>query len=160
MEKEKINLLEVADVMDFQSEEGKHFLDPLTGEIIYKAHAEEDYHGGDSPNLYDEDEDKEEDPDLDLDEDENQDLIPIPTIDPAKPKKWMEEFARSVKNKNLSKKLLAIAQGKTPGKRFHDALRDNAAEQKKWKEIYTENIVQEARDWIEESHPDLMPTVE
>ncbi len=126
---------ELGFALTWRTDEGRHFLDRQTGEVIA-------WMGADDP------EHSEDDTDAGLAEGR---LIAIDPLPSSVEYGWMAEFAATVADPGLRRRLEDSLGGSRPFRRFKDVLADHPAERERWFAFHDDRVREAAREWLEEN---------
>jgi hypothetical protein len=130
--------------LTWHSDEGGHYLDLTTGEIVARTGHEDD-------------EGSEEEIDAGLAEGRLLAIEPLPS---SVQYDWMSEFAGSVADAALRRLLEVALDGSGAFRRFKDVLADSPAQRGRWFAFRGERLREAAREWLEENgiEPTAPPT--
>lgn len=131
----RIDWEELGFALTWRTDEGRHFLDRETGEVIA-------WTGADDP------EHSEEDLDAGLAEGR---LIAIEPLPSSVEYGWMEEFVETVAAASLRLRLEDALAGRGPFRRFKDVLTGHPAERERWFAFHDERVREAAQEWLEEN---------
>lgn len=128
--------------LTWRTDEGGHYLDLTTGEIITWTGHEDD-------------ERSEDDIDAGLVEGRLIAIEPLPT---SVEYGWMCDFTESVADPGLRKLLEVALNGSGAFRRFKHVLTDDPAERERWFTFHGEQVREAAREWLEEQ--EIEPAIE
>jgi hypothetical protein len=120
--------------LTWRMDEGRHFLDRETGEVIAWT--------------VDDPEDSEEDLDARLAQGR---LIAIDPLPSSVEYTWMEEFVETVAAAGLRRRLEDALAGRGPFRRFKHVLGGYPAERERWFAFHDERVREAAREWLEDN---------
>jgi hypothetical protein len=130
----RIDWEELGFALTWRMDEGRHFLDRETGEVIAWT--------ADDP------EQSEEDLDARLAQGR---LIAIEPLPSSVTYPWMEEFVETVAAAGLRRRLEDALAGRGPFRRFKDVLGGDPAERARWFAFHDERVRGAAREWLQEN---------
>ncbi len=162
----KVDLSELASILDMHEPELTHYLDLETGDTIVipleirheLEHIYDDYYEDDAeafdlaallPELDYPDWQKEVLLQADQVEKEPHRYAEIPTADSHQGFEDMEDFIESVSHPQLQRRLVQALRGRGPFRAFKDALLNYPAERERWFAFKDERMEQRALDWLE-----------
>ena len=126
------NELEFA--LTWHSDEGGHYLDVTSGQIVAFTGLDDELAEGE----------------IDAGLEEGR-LIPIEPLPSSVEYGWMSEFAASVADAALRRLLEVALNGSGAFRRFKGVLTDFPAQRDRWFAFRTERLRQAAREWLEEN---------
>ncbi len=123
----------------WRTEEGGHYLDLSTGDVVPVTATEDDELG-------------QEEIDAGIAEGR---FLWIDPIESDVQFRWMEEFVGTVESERLRERLVAALRGRRPFRSFKDELGQAPAERERWF-LFQRDCVREAiREWMEENGVEL-----
>lgn len=128
--------------LTWRLDEGGHYLDLTTGEIVSWSGLPDDepWAAGE----------------LDAALNEGR-LIPIEPLASDVEYGWMEEFAASVPDSRLRARLLSDLGRPHPFRRFKDTLAGHPSGRERWFAFHRERVRESAREWLEDVQADSEP---
>ena len=147
-----VNLADLADAMNFRADEFCHYLDTQTGEILFLPDTLHDYPNADEEELLKAFGFIFSDPaeiflSLRVTSDLDRYLVVDP-IDSWEAYRWMEDFARTVEDRDLQRRLDEALQRERPFRGFKDTLFTNERELERWYAYEAAAREEEARMWL------------
>jgi hypothetical protein len=131
----RIDWEELGFALTWRADEGRHFLDRQTGEVIAWTGADDLEHS-------------EEDLDAGLAEGRLMAIDPLPS---SAEYGWMEEFVKTVAAADLRLRLDEALAGRGLFRRFKNVLAGYPAERERWFAFRDERVHEAAQEWLEEN---------
>ncbi len=119
--------------LTWRTDEGGHYLDITTGEVVAFTGLDDELAEGE----------------IEAGLSEGR-LIPIEPLPSSVEYGWMEEFVDSVTNATLRRILDVALAGPGAFRRFKDVLADHPSERKRWFAFRDARVHEAAREWLEE----------
>jgi hypothetical protein len=129
-----IDWSELEMALAWRADEGDHYLDVTTGEVVGFTGLDDDL--------------TEDEVEAGIGEGR---LLPIEPLPSSVEYGWMEEFTSSVTDASLRRLLEFALDGAGAFRRFKDALREAHAERERWFAFRSERLREVAREWLEEN---------
>ncbi len=123
----------------WRMDEGGHYLDLETGEVVTVTASEEDELG-------------QEEIDAGIEEGR---FVWIDPIESPVQFRWMEEFVDTVKSRQLRDRLAAALSGRQPFRRFKDELVDAPSQRERWFLFQRDRVREAIQEWMEENGVEL-----
>jgi len=120
--------------LTWRTDEGGHYLDLTTGEVVVFTGLDDELAEGE----------------IDAGLAEGR-LIAIEPLPSSVEYGWMSEFAHSVADRALRRLLEVALDGSGAFRRFKDVLRDYPADRERWFAFRGERVRKAAREWLEEN---------
>jgi len=75
--------------------------------------------------------------------------VPIPKIESRESYKIMQEFAETIKNESMRKKVEEALKAEKPFSKFNEIVLKHPQERKRWLEFRKEKIIEIAKKWLD-----------
>ena len=130
-----VSLVELGEALTWRIEEGGHYLDLETGEVVAWTASEWDELSTE---------------DIDAGVEEGR-LFWIDPVESSVEFGWMEDFLDAVRKGALRERLAAALRSRHPFRRFKEVLVEFPAERERWFGFHRERAVEAAKQWMEEN---------